>query len=52
MNELQADFSVGLGIPEPGGDDDNKTVNYANGGKPLNVTYRGGKITEIKAGAL
>jgi hypothetical protein len=51
MNELQADFSVGLGIPEPGGDDDNKTVNYANGGKPLNVTYRGGKIAEIKAGA-
>jgi hypothetical protein len=51
MNELQADFSVGLGIPEPGGDDDNKTVNYANGGKPLNVTYRSGKITEIKTGA-
>jgi hypothetical protein len=51
MNELQADFAVGLGIPEPGGDDDNKTVNYANGGKPLNVTYRGGKIAEIKAGA-
>jgi hypothetical protein len=51
MNELQADFAVGLGIPEPGGDDDNKTVNYANGGKALNVTYRGGKIAEIKAGA-
>jgi hypothetical protein len=51
MNELQADFAVGLGIPEPGGDDDNKTVNYANAGKPLNVTYRSGKITEIKAGA-
>src|SRR5581483_4713565 len=51
MNELQADFSVGLGIPEPGGDDDNKTVNYGNGGKPLNVTYRVGKITEIKTGA-
>ncbi|MCU1298124.1 MAG: hypothetical protein JWO91_2402 [Acidobacteriaceae bacterium] len=51
MNELQADFAVGLGIPEPGGDDDNKTVNYADGGKPLNVTYRDGKITEIKAGA-
>ncbi len=51
MNELQADFAVGLGIPEPGGDDDNKTVNYADGGKPLHVTYREGKITEIKAGA-
>jgi hypothetical protein len=51
MNEMQADFAVGLGIPEPGGDDDNKTVNYADGGKPLHVTYRDGKITEIKAGA-
>jgi hypothetical protein len=51
MNELQANFAVGMGIPEPGGDDDNKTVNYPNGAKPLSVTYREGKITEIKPGA-
>jgi hypothetical protein len=50
MNELQANFAVGMGIPEPGGDDDNKTVNYPNGAKPLSVTYREGKITEIKPG--
>jgi hypothetical protein len=50
MNELQADFAVGMGIPEPGGDDDNKTVNYPNGAKPLSVTYHQGKITEIKPG--
>jgi hypothetical protein len=50
MNDLQADFAAGMGVPEPGGDDDNKTVNYPNGGKPLSVTYRNGKITDIKPG--
>jgi hypothetical protein len=50
MNQLQANFAVGMGIPQPGGDDDNKTVNYPNGANPLSVTYRRGKITEIKPG--
>jgi hypothetical protein len=50
MNELQANFAVGMGIPETGGDDENKTVNYPNGAQPLSVTYRQGKITEIKPG--
>jgi hypothetical protein len=50
MNELQANFAVGMGIPEPGGDDENKTVHYPNGAKPLSVTYRQGKIAEIKPG--
>ena len=28
-----------------------KTLNYPNGGKPMSVTYRNGKVEEIKAGA-
>src|SRR5271166_2838076 len=45
MNELQADFAIGMGIPESGGSDD-KTVNYPNGGKPVTIVYRDGKAAE------
>lgn len=48
MNELQADFAIGMGTPEPSNEADVKTVNYPNGGKPLRVTYRDGKVAEIK----
>jgi hypothetical protein len=51
MNELQADFAVGMGVPDSGGDSDEKTVRYANGGKPLVVTYHDGKAAEIKPGS-
>jgi len=51
MNELQADFAVGMGVPDSGGDSDEKTVRYANGGKPLVVTYRQGKATDVKPGS-
>lgn len=50
MNELQADFAVGMGVPDAGASSDEKTVRYPNGGKPLVVTYSGGKATEIKPG--
>ncbi len=50
MNELQADFAVGMGIPDPGATTEEKTVRYPNGGKPLVVTYRDGKVAEIRAG--
>ena len=50
MNELQADFAVGMGTPEPSEEDGAKTVKYPNGGKPLRVTYRDGKATEIHGG--
>jgi hypothetical protein len=49
MNELQADFAVGMGVPDAGGSED-KTVRYPNGGKALVVIYRDGKAVEIKAG--
>jgi len=50
MDELQADFAVGMGVPDQGGGPDEKTVRYPNGGKPLVVSYRGRKVTEVKAG--
>lgn len=51
MNEMQADFAIGMGVPDPGGDSDDKTVHYPNGGKPLVIVYHGGKAAEIKADA-
>jgi hypothetical protein len=49
MDELQADFAVGMGVPDAGSSDD-KTVRYPNGGKPLVVSYRQGKAVEGKPG--
>jgi hypothetical protein len=49
MSELQADFAIGMGIPEPGSPDV-KTVNYPNGGKPISITFRDGKAAEIRQG--
>jgi hypothetical protein len=51
MDELQADFAVGMGVPDAGASSDEKTVRYPNGGKPLVVEYSGGKATGVKAGA-
>jgi len=50
MNELQADFAVGMGVPDAGATSEEKTVRYPNGGKPVVVTYRDGKAAEIKTG--
>ena len=50
MSELQADFAVGLGIPESSGEPGNRTVNYPNGGNPLSVSYRNDKAVGVKAG--
>jgi len=49
MNELQADFAIGVGRPERQDDPAWKTVHYPNGGKPVTITYHEGKATEIKA---
>ena len=50
MNELQADFAIGMGVPERQSDPEVKTVNYPNGGKPVSITYRYGKAAEIRPG--
>jgi len=51
MNELMADFAVGMGIPDAGDSSYSKTVRYANGGKPLVVVYHDGKAAEIQPGS-
>ena len=50
MNQLQADFSVGMGAPDNLHDADNRTVTYQNNGKPLVVTFVNDKAIEVKSG--
>jgi hypothetical protein len=50
MNELQADFAIGMGVPDAGDTSYEKTVHYPNGGKPLVIVYHDGKAAEINAG--
>lgn len=49
MNEMQADFAIGMGRPDRQDDPAWKTVHYPNGGSPVTITYHDGKATEIKA---
>jgi hypothetical protein len=51
MNELQADFAVGMGTLDAGSSSAERTLHYANGGKPLVVVYRDGKVVEVRAGS-
>ncbi len=51
MNEMQADFAIGMGVPDAGDTSSEKTVRYPNGGKPLVITYHDGKAAEVKAAA-
>ncbi|HEY3973194.1 MAG TPA: hypothetical protein VGM18_09335 [Candidatus Sulfotelmatobacter sp.] len=50
MNEMQADFAIGIGIPDGGSSSSDKTLRYPNGGKPVVVVYQNGKATEVKPG--
>jgi hypothetical protein len=47
MNELQASFAVGVGIPEGTGTSNPRVVNYPNNGHPLRVTFDNDKATGI-----
>lgn len=51
MNEIQAVFAIGMGVPDAGDTSYEKTVHYPNGGKPLVVVYRDGKAAEITPGS-
>jgi hypothetical protein len=51
MNEMQADFAIGMGVPDAGDTSYEKTVRYPNGRKPLVIVYHDGKAAEIKAGS-
>lgn len=49
MNEIQADFAVGMGVPQPARTDpDEKVVKYNNGGHLLTVTYHKGRAVKIQ----
>ncbi len=50
MSEMQADFAIGVGLLEQGGSEDDKTMDYPNGGRPLDVTYHNGKAVDVKPG--
>lgn len=47
MNEFQACFAIGMGVPVSGG---GRVLRYPNGGHPLTVTYENGVATEIGPG--
>jgi hypothetical protein len=49
MNELQADFAIGMGRPDRQENPSWKTVHYPNGGKAISITYHDGKAVEIKS---
>ena len=48
MNELQASFAIGMGIPEGSGATNPKVVNYLNNGHAVKVTFTDGKATDVK----
>ena len=50
MNELQASFAIGVGIPQGTGASNPKVVNYPGNGHPVTVTFENGKATEVKEG--
>lgn len=50
MSEMQADFAVGMGVPDASSTSYEKTVRYPNGGKPLVIVYREGKAVDVKSG--
>jgi hypothetical protein len=50
MNELQVDFAVGMGVLDRSADSSVKIAHYPNGGKALTVTYRNGKVADIRPG--
>jgi len=50
MNELQADFAIGIGLLDSGSGSVDMTLNYPNGGKPITISFRDGKAAEIRPG--
>ncbi len=50
MSELQADFAIGIGLLQPGGDSIDRTLEYPNGGNPLTVSFHSGKAVDIRTG--
>lgn len=47
MNEFQACFAIGMGVPDAGSE---RVLRYPNGGHPLTVTFENGVATRIAPG--
>jgi hypothetical protein len=50
MNQLQVDFAVGMGVLDHSNDSAVQTAHYSNGTSPVTVTYRNGRVVEIRPG--
>jgi hypothetical protein len=50
MSELQVICAIGGGMLDGSSTSFSRTLHYANGGKPLTITYHDDKAVEIKAG--
>jgi hypothetical protein len=50
MSELQVSFAIGVGVPEGSGDYGSRTLDYANAGKPLVISFEDDKAIAIKPG--
>jgi hypothetical protein len=51
MDELQASFAIGMGVPEGSGLSNPRIVDYPNHGHPLRGTYTNGKATQVQPGS-
>lgn len=51
MNELQASFAIGMGMPEGSGLSNPRIVHYPNNGHPVQVTFTDGKATQVQQGS-
>lgn len=51
MNELQAEFAIGMGAPEGTGMENPRVVDFPNNGHPLQITFTNGKATNIQPGS-
>ncbi len=50
MDEVQAGFALGMGIPQKSDDPRQKTVVYPDRGNQIVITYRDGRAIEVKRG--
>jgi len=50
MSEIQIGFAIGVGLMEQGGSEEDKTLEYPNGGQSWNVTYHHGKAVAVARG--
>jgi hypothetical protein len=51
MDEVQVNFALGMGVPQPSDDPEVKTVKFPNGGKPIEITFRKGRAADIRPGS-